>query len=193
MQNKYRSADEAGYIRLSGGWNCPRCGCANDGCDACGGCGWNRCGCQGGVVYATQRTGGECACEAQQERGCAKTCDDCPASFVTGHRVQCCPDNTRIRRDADCGCAEQYACQTRAASADCGCAEQTACQTRAAKADCGCAEQTACQTRAAKADCSCAEQRACQPRAASADCGCAEQTAQVTPLPVTPMWGSFMA
>lgn len=178
MQNKYRSADEAGYVRLSGGWNCPRCGCVNDGCDACGGCGWNRCGCQGGVVYATQTTGGACAREARQEHGCVKTCDDCPDSFVTGHRVQHCPENTRIRRDADCGCTEQYACQARTVKADCGCTEQYACQTRTVKADCGCKEQRACQPRETKQDCGCAEQYACQTCATKVECGCADRSAK---------------
>ncbi len=203
MQNRFRSADEAAYVMLGGGWYCPRCGCSNPCGDSCHDCGWNRCGCQGGVVReAAQAACGcaneydegngyaRCGCQggvvreaAQAACGCTAAaasrerdagCDACPASFVTGHSVQGCPDNTRIRYDSDCGCNEQTTerrpcgCTT-----DCGCTAQTTAQ-RA----CGCNEQTTerrpcgCAT-----DCGCNEQtterRLC---GCSTDCGCTAQT-----------------
>ena len=171
MQNRYHSCDEAGYVVLSGGWNCPRCGCANNGCDVCHGCGWNRAGCQGGVVRTqTQSTRAACPCETASSR--SKACDDCPASFPTGHSVQCCPDNTRIRRDSDCGCTGGAAYQTRASKSDCGCTGEAAYQTRASKSDCGCTGEAAYQTRASKSDCG---EAAYQTRTVNSDCGCGDE------------------
>lgn len=123
MQNRSCSACGAGFVPLKDRWGCPRCGCVNDGCDTCRDCGWNRSCCQGGVVWTqTQSTRAACSCGAANANSRDKACDDCPASFVTGHRVQSCPDNTRIRRDSDCGCSGETATYQNCGSKnDCGC------------------------------------------------------------------------
>ncbi len=164
MQNRYHSCDETGYVVLNGGWNCPRCGCANDACDVCGACGWNRCGCQGGVVRMVSRGS---ACAASRDR--SGDCEDCPASFITGHSVQCCPDNTRIRRD--CGCTAQSACQTCSARENSGCTAQSACQTCSARENSGCTAQSASQTCSTRENSGCTAQSARQTRSRNAYVG----------------------
>lgn len=190
MQNKWYSSDEAGYVALNGGWQCPRCGCANEGCDVCSRCGWNMaggCGCQGGVVAANQLTGRQAkyGCDAAQNRqntgwqctrcGCAnegcgacarcgclceqnggsqadavpveqscgegtgrqRRCSLCPAESGMTHGVQCCPANTALRPAASsCGCVPA------AVPASAGCTRNTekSCGYERAAEKCGCAE-----------------------------------------------------
>ena len=182
MQNRTCSANEAGFVTLSGRWGCPRCGCANECGDVCRDCGWNRCGggpagcCQGGVVW-TQTQSTRTACNRETASACSreKACDDCPASLVTGHRVQRCPDNTRIRRDKDCGCKGEAATyQTCASKTDCGCKGETATyQTCANKPDCGCkGENATYQTCASKNDCGCMGETTTYQTCSKNDCGC---------------------
>ena len=132
MQNKWNSTNEADFVTLNargcgcaegwctdGAWLCGRCGCANRGCDGCA-----RCGCQGGVVRATEKTArADCACAETASRERRGNCDDCPASFTTGHRVQCCPENTRIRRD--CGCSDACPANRNRSNDKCGCEDNS--------------------------------------------------------------------
>ena len=157
MQNRYCSAGDAGYVELNSGWSCRRCGCANQGCDVCRQCGWNRCGCQGGV-WATQTretrcacqarpaSASDCGCEAQQSRqdacGCASTArqtaaEACPPDRTVGHSVQCCPANTALRSTAVPANATGCGCSNAAVPANatgCGCSNAAA----PVNAGCGC-------------------------------------------------------
>ena len=132
MQNKSCSANDAGYVNLDGRWMCRACGCMNQGCDTCGSCGWNRCGCQGGVVRSANT--------ASRRR----SCQDCP-EMTMNHTVQECPANTYIRRCFD-GCGNVMTANQNG-SCGCGCtgtATATVNQTRT----CGCnGTATANQTR----------------------------------------------
>ena len=173
MQNRTCSASEAGYVNLDGMWRCLRCGCVNNGCDVCRDCGWNRCGCQGGVVWAeAQSSRAACGREAADAVKRAGDCGACPASVNAGHRVQRCPENTRIRRETNCGCAaETAACRNRSSN-DCGCAAETAACRNRSSTDCGCARETAvCQTCAGRSDRGCTGTNAADQNHANARVG----------------------
>ena len=148
MQNKWNSTNEADFVNLNargcgcaegwcadGAWLCGRCGCANRGCDGCA-----RCGCQGGVVRATEKTArADCACAETASRERRGNCDDCPASFTTGHRVQCCPENTRIRRD--CGCSDACPANRNRSNDRCGCEEECPVNRNRSGDKCGCQDE----------------------------------------------------
>jgi len=176
MQNKCCSANDAGYVALNGGWRCMGCGWMNQTGDCCRNCGWNRCGCQGGIVRTENRTArNDCGCAEATSRD--RGCNDCPASFTTGHRVQRCPENTRIRRDKECGCEGETAVYQN----KCGCEGKVAAyQPRQCQRDCGCeSEAAAYQPRQCQRDCGCeSEAAAYQLRQCQRDCGCQEESAR---------------
>ena len=173
MQNKSTCANGAEYVNLNARWMCNRCGCMNQGCDCCTSCGWNRCGCQGGVVYTTK--------PASRQRDC----DACPAATMN-HTVQECPCNTYVRSFDGCGCnGTATTNQTRCCDCNgtavanqirtCGCTDTaTANQPRT----CGCAGTAAANQ---PRTCGCSESRertcGCNNTAAanqSRTCGCSE-------------------
>ena len=117
MQNKCNNCG-AGYVSLSGAWNCGGCGWSNCDCDACANCGWNRWGCNNGCNNTCGCSNG-CVVSVGETRNNGRRGDDCR------HEDRACEQSNAGRerayhsRTTDCGCSDDCPVQTCKMAAEC--------------------------------------------------------------------------